>query len=163
MPAARYRSLSLPGGFGSYLRLRRPGRDITRLGLSQSRRTQSRLRCCLTYCKHSPLLLSLILQPESILRHKKIITAGVVNGHVACKYVYVRIFRNSDRMHSRDLIATGSWVAIGFVVWILAWIIAEAIPVFDNLLSLIASLFASWFTCKLRCQRVCIAYADCLL
>ncbi|ODM15615.1 hypothetical protein SI65_08849 [Aspergillus cristatus] len=75
-----------------------------------------------------------------------IVIAGVVNGHVACKYVYVRIFRNSDRMHKRDWVATGSWIAIGAAVWLLAWIIAEAIPVFNNLLSLIASLFASWFT-----------------
>lgn len=111
----------------------------------------------------SPLVSYPQNQPLFYSNTQKIITAGVVNGHVACKYVYVRIFRNSDRMHSRDLIATGSWVAIGFVVWILAWIIAEAIPVFDNLLSLIASLFASWFTCKLRCQRVCIVHANCLL
>lgn len=166
MPVARYRSLSLLSSFGGYLRLRWPGRDITRPGISQSCRTQSCLRCCFTYCKFSPFL---FLVPQPHYQHlpnsntKKIIAAGVVNGHVACKYVYVRLFRNSDRMHSRDLIATGSWVAIGFAVWILAWIIAEAIPVFDNLLSLIASLFASWFTCKLRCQRVCIAHANCLL
>lgn len=51
-------------------------------------------------------------------------------------------------MHKRDWVATGSWIAIGAAVWLLAWIIAEAIPVFNNLLSLIASLFASWFTCK---------------
>ncbi|RAH65498.1 amino acid transporter [Aspergillus aculeatinus CBS 121060] len=75
-----------------------------------------------------------------------IIIGGVVNGHVACKFVYVRIFRNSDRMHSRDLVATGSWVVLMLVLWIVAWIIAEAIPVFNDLLSLIASLFASWFT-----------------
>ncbi|PYI11885.1 hypothetical protein BO78DRAFT_457170 [Aspergillus sclerotiicarbonarius CBS 121057] len=75
-----------------------------------------------------------------------IIIGGVVNGHVACKYVYVRLFRNGDRMHSRDLVATGSWVGIMLGLWIVAWIIAEAIPVFSDLLSLIASLFASWST-----------------
>ncbi|KAE8154635.1 transmembrane amino acid transporter protein-domain-containing protein [Aspergillus avenaceus] len=75
-----------------------------------------------------------------------IIIGGVVNGHVACKYVYVRIFRNSDRMHKKDLVATGSWVLLMLALWIVAWIIAEAIPVFNNLLSLVASLFASWFT-----------------
>ncbi|RAL12836.1 amino acid transporter [Aspergillus homomorphus CBS 101889] len=75
-----------------------------------------------------------------------IIIGGVVNGHVACKFVYVRIFRNSDRMHSRDFVATGSWVVLMLVLWIVAWVIAEAIPVFNDLLSLIASLFASWFT-----------------
>ncbi|KAF9884236.1 hypothetical protein FE257_001968 [Aspergillus nanangensis] len=75
-----------------------------------------------------------------------IIIGGVVNGHVAAKYVYVRLFRHSDRMHKRDLVSTGSWVLIGLGLWIIAWIIASAIPVFNNLLSLIASLFASWFT-----------------
>ncbi|KAI9926225.1 hypothetical protein MW887_004688 [Aspergillus wentii] len=75
-----------------------------------------------------------------------ILIAGVVNGHVAAKYVYVRIFRNSDRMHKRDFVAVGSWVGIGALLWIIAWVIAEAIPVFQNLLSLIAALFSSWFT-----------------
>ncbi|KAL4875257.1 transmembrane amino acid transporter protein-domain-containing protein [Aspergillus karnatakaensis] len=75
-----------------------------------------------------------------------IIIGGVVNGHVASKYVYVRIFRKTDRMHKKDLVAVGSWVGIGFGLWVVAWVIASAIPVFNNLLSLIASLFASWFT-----------------
>ncbi|THC99783.1 hypothetical protein EYZ11_000713 [Aspergillus tanneri] len=66
-----------------------------------------------------------------------IIIAGVVNGHVAMKYVYVRIFRNSDRMHKRDFVAVGSWIVIGAVLWIIAWVIASAIPVFQNLLSLV--------------------------
>ncbi|KAE8146781.1 amino acid transporter [Aspergillus avenaceus] len=75
-----------------------------------------------------------------------IVIAGVINGHVACKYIYVRLFRGTDRMHKRDLLALGSWALIGFVLWTIAWIIAEAIPVFNNLLSLITALFASWFT-----------------
>ncbi|KAH8430900.1 uncharacterized protein LDX57_008564 [Aspergillus melleus] len=75
-----------------------------------------------------------------------IIIGGVVVGHLVCKYVYVRIFRNSDRMHKKDLVATGSWVLLSLALWVIAWIIAEAIPVFSNLLSLVASLFASWFT-----------------
>ncbi|CEL10470.1 Putative Amino acid transporter [Aspergillus calidoustus] len=75
-----------------------------------------------------------------------IIIGGVVNGHVACKYIYVRIFRKTDRMHKNDFVAVGSWALILFVTWVIAWVIASAIPVFNNLLSLIASLFASWFT-----------------
>ncbi|KAE8131727.1 transmembrane amino acid transporter protein-domain-containing protein [Aspergillus pseudotamarii] len=69
-----------------------------------------------------------------------IIIAGVINGHVACKYIYVRLFRNTDRMHKRNLVSIGSWILIGLVLWTLAWIIAEAIPVFNNLLSLICGL-----------------------
>lgn len=76
----------------------------------------------------------------------QIIIAGVINGHIAFKYVYIRIFRGTDRMHKRDWLAISSWVGIGLFLWVLAWIIAEAIPVFSNLLSLITALFASWFT-----------------
>ncbi|RMJ25845.1 amino acid transporter [Aspergillus sp. HF37] len=76
-----------------------------------------------------------------------ILIGGIVNGHVASKYVYVRLFRNnSDRMHKRDWVSFGYWAGIGTALWIIAWIIAEAIPVFQNLLSLVASLFASWST-----------------
>jgi len=72
----------------------------------------------------------------------------VINGHVACKYIYVRLFRGTDRMHQRTLLSIGTWVVIGLVLWTIAWIIAEAIPVFNDLLSLITALFASWFTCE---------------
>lgn len=67
----------------------------------------------------------------------QIIIAGVINGHVAFKYVYVRIFRGTDRMHKRDWVAVSSWIGIALGLWILAWIISAAIPVFSNLLSLI--------------------------
>ncbi|KAJ5936213.1 hypothetical protein N7454_005511 [Penicillium verhagenii] len=75
-----------------------------------------------------------------------IVIAGVINGHVAFKYVYVRIFRGTDRMHKRDTLAISSWIGIALCMWILAWIIASAIPVFSDLLSLITALFASWFS-----------------
>ncbi|GCB24888.1 N amino acid transport system protein [Aspergillus awamori] len=75
-----------------------------------------------------------------------IIIAGVINGHVSAKSVYVRIFRGTDHMHKRSWIAVGSWTAIVLALWVLAWIIAEAIPVFNKLLSLVTALFASWFT-----------------
>ena len=69
-----------------------------------------------------------------------------MNGHVGLKYIYVRIFRNSGRMHKNDWISVGSWIAIGVSCWVIAWIIAEGIPSFSNLVSLISSLFASWFS-----------------
>jgi hypothetical protein len=89
------------------------------------------------------------IPPDSIfviVNMRQIIGAGVVNGHVGLKYIYVRLFRGTDRMHRRDLTSLGSWVAIGLTCWIIAWIIADAIPVFSDLLSLISSLFASWFS-----------------
>ncbi|OJJ46085.1 hypothetical protein ASPZODRAFT_117902 [Penicilliopsis zonata CBS 506.65] len=75
-----------------------------------------------------------------------IVIAGVINGHVAVKYVYVRLFRGTSRMHGRDWLAVSSWIGIAFSLWVLAWVIAEAIPIFSDLLSLITALFASWFT-----------------
>lgn len=82
-------------------------------------------------------------------------------------YVFVRLFRHTNRMHQRDWRAWSTWVVILVLVWVIAWIIAEAIPVFNNLLSLVvclawrssraltdefsqASLFASWSTCMYR-------------
>ncbi|KKY13749.1 putative amino acid transporter [Phaeomoniella chlamydospora] len=75
-----------------------------------------------------------------------IIIAGVIYGHVASKYIYVRIFRGTKHMSKRTFLATGSWIAIVLTLWVIAWIIAESIPNFNNLLALISSLFASWFT-----------------
>lgn len=68
----------------------------------------------------------------------------MINGHVAIKNVYVRLFRGTDLMHQRSLRATGSWIALALTFWIISWIIAEAIPVFNNLLSLIVRLPCSF-------------------
>ncbi|KAH8425149.1 uncharacterized protein LDX57_002898 [Aspergillus melleus] len=75
-----------------------------------------------------------------------IIIAGVINGHIACKSIYTRVFAGTDRMQKRDFVAIGSWIGIAVGLWIIAWIIASAIPVFSNLLSLMTALFASWFS-----------------
>jgi hypothetical protein len=75
-----------------------------------------------------------------------IIVAGVVYGHVASKYIYVRLFRGTKHMSKRTWLAVGSWLAITLTVWVIAWIIAESIPNFNDLLALISSLFAAWFT-----------------
>lgn len=97
-----------------------------------------------------------------------IVVAGVVNGHVAVKYLYVRLFRDSggsssdgrekgghgsgsgngkgNLMYQTTFKARGIWVAINAVLWVVAWIIAEGVPVFNDLLGLTSALFASWFT-----------------
>ncbi|KAF2630025.1 amino acid transporter [Macroventuria anomochaeta] len=75
-----------------------------------------------------------------------ILLAGVIYGHVAAKYIYVRIFRGTRHMGSRTWLAIGSWAGITLTLWVIAWIIAESIPNFNSLLGLISALFASWFT-----------------
>lgn len=88
------------------------------------------------------------LSVRLLLMRGQIVIAGVINGHVACKYIYVRLFRGTDRMHKRNFVSVGAWVGISLALWVIAWVIAEAIPVFNDLLSLITALFASWFTCE---------------
>ncbi|KAI4198645.1 MAG: hypothetical protein LQ350_005117 [Teloschistes chrysophthalmus] len=75
-----------------------------------------------------------------------IVIAGVINGHVAAKYCYVRLFRGTNKMSQRTWGSYGRWGIIVLLLWTAAWIIAEAIPVFNDLLGLISALFASWFT-----------------
>lgn len=78
-----------------------------------------------------------------------IVVAGVVNGHVAVKYLYVRLFRSrgsGNLMYQTTFKARGIWVAINAVLWVVAWVIAEGVPVFNDLLGLTSALFASWFT-----------------
>ncbi|KAL1628021.1 hypothetical protein SLS56_006062 [Neofusicoccum ribis] len=76
-----------------------------------------------------------------------IVIAGVVCGHVCCKYVWVRLWRhNPGRMHEKRGLPLLSWIGICAASWLVAWIIAEAIPSFSLLLGLISALFCSWFS-----------------
>ncbi|KAI0636550.1 transmembrane amino acid transporter protein-domain-containing protein [Trametes polyzona] len=79
-----------------------------------------------------------------------ILIAGVINGHVCAKLVFIRIFRRKG-VHSRHMTThswTGwlTWIAICAAIWALAFVIAEVIPFFNDLLGVISSVFASWFT-----------------
>jgi Na+-driven multidrug efflux pump len=87
----------------------------------------------------------------------QIAIAGVINAHVAAKFVYVRMFRGTKHMSKRTWLSLGSWILITLILWVVAWIIAESIPVFNDLLALISSLFASWYV---ACLVVSTMYAD---
>lgn len=56
------------------------------------------------------------------------------------------MFARTKYLHSRGLVATGTWIGLGIGLWTVAWIIAESIPNFSDLLSIISALFASWFS-----------------
>jgi hypothetical protein len=77
-----------------------------------------------------------------------IIVAGVVNGSVACKYIYLRVWAGTNVVHQNSLKSIGSWVAICAAAWLVSWILAEAIPNFNIFLGLIGALFGSWFSCE---------------
>lgn len=76
----------------------------------------------------------------------KIIIAGVIYGHVAAKYIFVRCFRGTRHMTKRTKTSTLAWTGITLTIWVIAFIIAESIPNFNDLLGLISALFASHFT-----------------
>ncbi|KAF1940872.1 hypothetical protein EJ02DRAFT_512839 [Clathrospora elynae] len=75
-----------------------------------------------------------------------IIVAGVVNGSVACKYIYFRVWQGTDIVHTNSWKSLGSWWGICAGCWFGSWILAEAVPNFNLLLGLIAALFGSWFS-----------------
>jgi hypothetical protein len=68
-----------------------------------------------------------------------IVVAGVINGSVACKYIYIRVWAGTDVIHHKSFKSIGSWVGICAVAWFVSWIIAESIPNFNSLLALIVS------------------------
>lgn len=74
-----------------------------------------------------------------------IVIAGVINNHVGCKYVYLRIC-GAEMAHKSSGKSLASWGGIVCVAWAVAWVVAEAIPFFNVLLGLIAALFSSWFS-----------------
>ncbi|KAF2656789.1 N amino acid transport system protein [Lophiostoma macrostomum CBS 122681] len=75
-----------------------------------------------------------------------IVVAGVINGSVACKYIYIRIWYGTDVIHQKSFKSIGSWVGICAVAWFVSWVIAESIPNFNSLLALIGAVFGSWFS-----------------
>ena len=75
-----------------------------------------------------------------------IVIAGVIYSHVAAKYIFVRLFRNTRHMERRTKLSTIVWIGVTFGIWLLAMVIAESIPVFNSLLGLVAALFVSWFS-----------------
>ncbi|ORY71484.1 transmembrane amino acid transporter protein-domain-containing protein [Pseudomassariella vexata] len=75
-----------------------------------------------------------------------IVIAGVIYGHIAAKYIFVRVFGGTKHIAKRTKLGAVGWFGITITVWFIALVIAESIPVFSNLLGLVCALFASWFS-----------------
>jgi hypothetical protein len=82
-----------------------------------------------------------------------IIVAGVVNGSVACKYIYLRMWAGTDVAHEKSFKSIGSWVSICALAWFTSWMLAELIPNFNLFLGLIGALFGSLFSCEYSVHR----------
>lgn len=75
-----------------------------------------------------------------------IVIAGVIYGHVAGKYIFGRIFKNSKHLVRRTFVSVVGWSVMTLAMWAFALIIAESIPVFNSLLGILSALFVSWFS-----------------
>lgn len=60
--------------------------------------------------------------------------------HVASKYVFVRILRNSRHLQANTLTHWITWLGCTTGLGLLSWILAEAIPIFNYLIALTGSL-----------------------
>ena len=66
--------------------------------------------------------------------------SGCLYAHIAAKYLFVRILRESRHLQANTLVHWGTWLSCTFGVSALAYILAEAIPIFNFLVALTASV-----------------------
>ncbi|KAI1092573.1 amino acid transporter [Rostrohypoxylon terebratum] len=66
--------------------------------------------------------------------------SGCVYQHVAAKYLFVRILRNTRHLQSNTIIHWGTWLGCSIGLGAIAFILAESIAIFNYLLSLVGSI-----------------------
>ncbi|KAF2110970.1 transmembrane amino acid transporter [Lophiotrema nucula] len=69
-----------------------------------------------------------------------LIVSGCLYLHVAAKYVFVRILRNSVHLQKNSLVHWGTWLSCTVILGSVAFILAEAIPIFSYLIALTGSI-----------------------
>ncbi|KAK7958527.1 transmembrane amino acid transporter protein-domain-containing protein [Apiospora saccharicola] len=69
-----------------------------------------------------------------------LIASGAINQHVAAKYVFVRVLRNSRHLQSNTITHWTTWVGITFAIGAIAFILAESITIFNYILALAGSV-----------------------
>jgi hypothetical protein len=60
--------------------------------------------------------------------------------HVAAKYIFVRILRNSEHLQKNSVVHWSVWLACTFGMSVVGFLIASGIPIFNYLLALAGSL-----------------------
>ncbi|KAF4565328.1 amino acid/polyamine transporter 2 family protein [Pleurotus pulmonarius] len=74
-----------------------------------------------------------------------IVYLGSLYSSVSARFVFFRLFKNSEHRHSNTAVGWIAWTSIISITWVFAFIIAEIIPFFSDMLSLMSSLFDGWF------------------
>jgi hypothetical protein len=60
--------------------------------------------------------------------------------HVAAKYLFVRILRNSPHLQRNTVVHWGTWLSCTFGLSFISFILAEAVPIFNYLVALTGSV-----------------------
>jgi hypothetical protein len=68
-----------------------------------------------------------------------LIVSGAFYTHVAAKYLFVRILRNSRHLQSNSVVHWTTWLGCTFGLSALAFILAQAIPIFNYLIAITGS------------------------
>jgi hypothetical protein len=68
-----------------------------------------------------------------------IIGVGIYQ-HVAAKYIFVRVLRNSRHLQENTMVHWTTWIGSNLTLGILAFIVAEAVPILNYLLGLAGAI-----------------------
>lgn len=66
--------------------------------------------------------------------------SGCLYLHVAAKYCFVRILRNSTHLQKNTLVHWGTWLGCTIGLGAMAFVLAQAIPIFSFLIALTGSV-----------------------
>jgi hypothetical protein len=69
-----------------------------------------------------------------------LMVSGCLYLHVAAKYVFVRILRNSPHLQRNSVIHWGTWLSCTVGLGSMAFVLAEAVPIFSYLIALTGSV-----------------------
>lgn len=69
-----------------------------------------------------------------------LIVSGCLYVHVAAKYLFVRILRNSRHLQANTAVHWGTWLSCVFGMAAISFILACAIPIFNDVLALVGAL-----------------------
>jgi hypothetical protein len=70
--------------------------------------------------------------------------AGSLYAHTAAKLIFLRLYRNSEHLHSHTLVGWGVWTFLILLMNAASFVLAVGVPIFSYLIGIAASLFASW-------------------
>ncbi|GAA6031257.1 hypothetical protein JCM8097_005570 [Rhodosporidiobolus ruineniae] len=69
-----------------------------------------------------------------------ILMSTTINQHLAIKYLFVRLLRNSSHLQRKTVIHWGTWYGCCVAIGVVAFVVAEAIPFFNTLLSFVSAI-----------------------